>query len=64
MKVLCEKCEGNKATMFYRNYVGPHAVCRDCYYRFVRPKMKYEKMVPSSKNEYIEEVVVDQIMTQ
>jgi hypothetical protein len=61
MKVVCEKCEFEEATKFYRDYRGPHALCDKCFYRTVKhTPIKH----PSSKEEYVEEILIDQIMTQ
>lgn len=59
MKIMCERCEVEPATKFYRNYLGPHAVCDDCHEFVDRVS---HKTISSSADEYLEEVVIDQIM--
>jgi hypothetical protein len=64
MNVICEKCEYEPAVHFYRNYRGPHAVCDVCYREFVRSikERGVFQVYPSSKEAYVEEVLIDEVM--
>lgn len=62
--IICDICECASATKFYRNYLGPHAICDDCFYSIVKPRAAKNKYTPLmiDKEEYVEDRVIDEIM--
>ena len=59
-EIICEICHVHPAERYYRNYVGPHAVCNNCFHDFVRTKK--EIRIDCYKEEYVEDRVIDEIM--
>ena len=63
-EIICEFCEGVPATHFYRNYLGPHAACEECFQGIVIPRSYGfgSQVKEIDVEEYVEDRVIDEIM--
>jgi len=60
--IYCDVCEAQPATMLFRSWRGPRAFCELCFSHKSEPKE--ELVIPMTKEEYVEEHVIDKIMEQ